>query len=95
MAVGRWRGFLARQPAMTGRSEGGTSDRSGCSVRMRRITAGTASAPKGGRPLAAKIIVDAQLNRSDRGPTAALVNCSGDMYDGVPVMAGGSYEDRE
>lgn len=49
-------------------------------------TAGTVSSPKAGRPVAANMIVTAQLNTSEAGPTASPVSCSGDMYGGVPTI---------
>ncbi|MBB5137670.1 hypothetical protein HNP84_007422 [Thermocatellispora tengchongensis] len=49
------------------------------------MTAGTLSWPKAGRPVAAYVMVRAQLNMSDGGPTRWPEICSGDMYAGVPT----------
>nr|BFE85770.1 hypothetical protein GCM10020093_083710 [Planobispora longispora] len=68
-AVGRLAGSFSRQTAASGRSDGGSGDRSGCWLSTRLRMAGMVSEPKATRPEAAKIMVDAQLNTSDSGPT--------------------------
>ncbi|GAA2790316.1 hypothetical protein GCM10020219_072100 [Nonomuraea dietziae] len=61
------------------RNEGGSGDRSGCRLSTRLKTAGTVSSPNAGLPVAAKVIVTAQLKTSDGGPTGDPDSCSGDM----------------
>src|SRR6185312_3007196 len=83
---GRSSGLLWRQEPTMPRRAGGNGDRSGWKVSTRLNTAGTVSSPNAGRPVAANIIVTAQLNTSDGGPTGAPDSCSGDMYGGVPTI---------
>ncbi len=86
-AVGRWEGSFDRQAATRARSEGSRAVRSGCSLSMRLMTAGMESAPKAGRPVAAKTIVTPQAKTSTAGVAATPLSCSGARYDGVPRVS--------
>nr|WP_239161743.1 hypothetical protein [Acrocarpospora phusangensis] len=85
VAGGLAEGSLAKHAWMASIRWGGTPERSGAVLRMPLIRAGTVSPGNGWRPVAANTIVPAQLKMSDAAPTRSPLNCSGDMYAGVPI----------
>jgi len=70
---------LLKHCLITGSREGGTPLTSGCSFRMRCMTATTVSPPNAGWPVAAKIIVTAQAKMSTALVGRAPDSCSGEM----------------
>src|ERR1017187_10048551 len=76
-ALGRRAGSLFRHSLTTGRNESGKPLTSGSSYKMRCMTAGTVSASKAGRPVAAKIIVPPHAKTSTALVGRSPASCSG------------------
>src|ERR1039457_2184945 len=76
-ALGRRAGSLFRHSLTTGRNDSGKPLTSGSSYKMRCMTAGTVSASKAGRPVAAKIIVTPHAKTSTALVGRSPASCSG------------------
>ena len=84
-ALGRLSRSFSRHSRTTASTDEGTCLSSGSSCRMRCMTAGTVVALNAGRPLAAKTMVPAHANMSTASVGGSPADCSGDMYEGVPM----------